>query len=144
MNELSLEAITEAFGLKDVKPREVAPLILAYIGDAVYEVVVRTITLSRGNRSINIINKDSVRFVKAGTQALLSDLLQEDFTEEEAVQFRRGKNAKPANCAKNATLTDYHKATGFEAVMGYLYLNGQNDRIVELCKLGFEKAELIK
>ncbi len=143
MKDEFLANTIETFGLKDIKPREAAPLVLAYIGDAVFEIVVRTITVSAGNRSINLINKDTVKYVNAATQSKLSDVLKEDFTEEEMMQFKRGKNAKPNTKAKNATLNDYHRATGFEAVIGYLYLCGQNDRILELCKLGFQRLDLL-
>lgn len=143
MNSDFLKAITESFELDDFKPREVAPLILAYIGDAVYEIVVRIITISNGNRSINLINKDTIKFVNAGTQAMLADALAEDLSEEEATQYRRGKNSKPNTKAKNASLTEYKKATGFEALIGYLYLCEKEDRIIELCKLGFDKLKLL-
>jgi len=139
-----LNIISESFELKDVNPSEVSPLSLAYIGDAIYEVVVRTITINvKGNRDMKKINGDSIRLVQAGTQAKLADLLMEDFTEAELTQYKRGRNAKSGTSAKNASIGAYRKATGFEAVMGYLYLTGQNERIIELCKLGFAKAELL-
>lgn len=138
-----LNLTKEGFGLKDMTPEEVSPLILAHIGDAIYEVVVRTIVLSGGNKPINLVHRDSIKFVNARTQADLAEILQEEFTQEEAVQYRRGKNAKPKTSAKNATLQEYHVATGLEAVMGFLYLKGKNDRIIELCKLGFEKLGLV-
>lgn len=144
MSDNILNIISNAFELKDVDPAQVSPLSLAYVGDAIYEVVVRTITINvKGNRDMKYINKDSIKYVQAGTQAKLAELLMDDFTEEEANQYRRGRNAKSGTSAKNASIGDYRKATGFEAVMGYLYLSGKNDRIVELCKLGFSKAGLI-
>lgn len=136
-----LKATTEAFDLKELAPGEVAPLILAYIGDAVYEVVIRTYVINGGNRAMKSINKDSRNLVNAGVQAKMADALLEKFTEEEAAQYRRGRNAKSGTCAKNASIGDYRKATGFEAVMGFLYLSGKNDRMVELCKLGLEAIE---
>lgn len=139
MNNDFLSLTMENFGLKEMSPKEVSPLMLAYLGDAVYEIIMRTIVVSQGNRSMNAANHDNIKYVNAGFQARMAEILSEDFTEEELTQYRRGKNAKSATSAKNASLADYHKATGFEAVIGFLFLKGENDRIVQLCKTGIEK-----
>ena len=133
--------ITEAFNLKEMNPRETAPLVLAYLGDTVYEVVVRTIESSRGNRQTGKLHKDSVKYVNAGTQARMIEALLPHLTEEEEGYFRRGKNAHTPTTAKNATKADYHKATGFEALVGFLYLTGQTDRLFELIKQGMALLE---
>ena len=134
-----LELTKKAFDLESEEPSRVAALTLAYIGDAVYEVIIRTVVISHGDRSINAINKENIGLVNAATQAALSEVLSEDMTEEENAQFRRGRNAKSTTAAKNASVADYRKATGFEAMIGFLYLSGRMERAVELCKLGLEK-----
>ena len=139
MNGEFLKSLRETFDLEYENPGEVSSLILAYIGDAVYDVITRTIVISKGNRPVNIINKENNSYVNAETQARLSEVLEDKLTEEESAQFKRGRNAKSHSSAKNASLRDYRKATGFEAVIGYLFLSGKDDRILELLKLGFDE-----
>ncbi len=121
-------------------------LSLAFVGDNVFDLVIRTLLLSEGRCKVNDIHRQKSALVKAETQAFIADyFLNENLlTEEEQDYYRRGKNAKTANHAKNATLTDYHKATGFETLIGYLYLTEQEERAVELCKLGVEKFRKYK
>ncbi len=133
-----LESIKEQFELKDQDIRSYSPLTLAYIGDGIYELVIRTMVTGWGNRPVNELNKLSTAYVKAEAQAEMIIALKEELTEEEAEVFKRGRNAKPYTKAKNATRADYHKATGFEALMGYLYLTGQTQRMLQLIKRGME------
>ena len=128
------DEIKEQYDLPDINPGELAPLILAHIGDAIYEVVIRTINLSKGNRPVEKVHKDAISYVNAKTQAEAADVLLPMLTEEEADIYRRGRNAKANTKAKNASIGDYRKATGFEALMGYLYLKGETDRMLELIK----------
>lgn len=137
-----LTKINEAYGLETMVPNEVAPIILAYIGDAIYEVVVRTIEISKGNRQVNKINKDSIKLVNAKAQATMIEILENKLTEEEMSIYKRGRNAKSNTSAKNASIRDYRKATGFEALMGYLYLSHQEDRMLELIKEGLEGMDI--
>lgn len=139
-----LKLIVEQFHIDENRPEEVAPILLAYIGDCVYDMVIRTLVLSKGNRAVNLVNKEAISFVNAGTQAKLADALMDSFSETEENQYKRGRNAKSNTSAKNASIRDYRKATGFEAVMGYLYLKGDVSRVVELCKIGLEKCDLWK
>ena len=139
MNGDFLKSIRETFDLESDNPAEVSPLILAYIGDAVYDVITRTIVISKGNRPVNEINKDNKYYVNAATQSQLSKVLESRFSDEESTQFKRGRNAKSHSSAKNASLRDYRKATGLEAVIGYLFLCGKEDRILELLRLGFDE-----
>ena len=132
--------IKEKFSLADVNPNETAPLILAHIGDAIYEVVVRTVVLSDGNRAMEKVHKDSTQLVNAGMQAKMADCLQPLLTEEELSIYKRGRNAKSGSKAKNASIGDYRKATGLEALMGYLYLKDETDRMLYLIKEGIENA----
>ena len=133
-----LESIEEQFGFEQQDIRSFSPLTLAYLGDAVMEVVVRTVVIEQGNRPVNELHKISTSFVKAEAQAKMVLGLQEEFTEEERQIIRRGRNAKPYTTAKNASRADYHKATGFEALMGYLYLTGQAERMLLLVKKGMD------
>ncbi len=133
-----LDLIKTSFGCEERDVRSYSPLTLAYIGDGVYDLVIRTLVVERANRPPNELHKLTSAYVKAEMQAKIIVALKDELTEEEAQVFKRGRNAKPYTTAKNATRADYHKATGFEAVMGYLYLTGQNQRMLELIRRGLE------
>lgn len=137
-----LNLIKETFDCQGQDIRTYSPLTLAYIGDGIYDLVIRTIVVEQANRPANELHRITTGFVKAGIQAQMIVALKDELTEEEAEVFRRGRNAKPHTMAKNASRADYHKATGFEAVMGYLYLTGQSERMLELIKRGMELAEI--
>ena len=102
-----------------------SPLVLAYVGDAVYEIMVRTKMVSAGNLPVNKLHKNSSHLACAGTQAKIIKALEEELTEEEHAVFRRGRNAKSMSSAKNASIVDYRLATGFEALVGWLFLSEQ-------------------
>lgn len=135
------QAIDDFFSLKENNPAEVGPLIQAYIGDAVYEVVVRQIAASSGNRSTEKLHKESTALVNAGRQAAMIEALEPELTETELSVYKRGRNAKSGSTAKNASINEYRKATGFEALIGYLYLSKNTDRMLELIRLGIEKTK---
>lgn len=137
-----LEAIKQSFACSEVDIRTYSPLTLAYIGDAIYDLVIRTIVVERGNRSANNLHKKTIGYVNARVQARMADALEEELTEEEASVCRRGRNAKSYTAAKNASIIEYRKATGLEALCGYLYLQGQQERMLELIKKGLEKLEM--
>lgn len=115
------------------------PLTLAYIGDAVYELVIRTKVVSESMSQVNKLHKRSSYFVKAETQAKIIRLLMDELSESEISIYKRGRNAKSYTVAKNASVTEYRTATGFEALIGYLYLSGKSERMEELIKLGIIK-----
>ena len=124
--------------MNDVKASDIQmynPTILAYIGDSVYELFVRTLLVSKGNAQVSKLHKKAVLFVKAKAQAEMADKLEEHLTEEEKDIIRRGRNAKTTSMPKNAELADYKHATGFEALLGYLYLNNRIDRLLEILHL---------
>lgn len=131
-----LRQLKKEFGCKEVDIRTYSPLALAYIGDSIYDVIIRTVVVERGNQSAKKLHRTAVRYVNAGTQARMAEVLQEMLTEEEEDVYRRGRNTKSNSTAKNASVTDYRKATGLEALLGYLYLQDRTDRAVELVKLG--------
>lgn len=134
-----IEAAKAAFDLQEVDVASYSPLALAYIGDAVYELIIRTKIVNRGNTQVNKMHKRSAALVKAATQAAIIKALEEELTEEEEAAFKRGRNAKSATTAKNATMIDYRNATGFEALVGYLYLTEQFERMFLLIRNGLEK-----
>ena len=127
----SLRELKELFDLKDADLRTYSPLTLAYIGDGVYELVIRTILVKKANC-----------LVKASEQSGMMEILEPLLTEEEKSVYRRGRNAHSATMAKHATMADYRRATGFEALMGYLYLKEDFSRILELVHAGLEKEEI--
>ena len=134
------ELIEKSFEISPSDVRNYSPLTLAYIGDAVYEIIIRTLLVEKGNRSANSLHKDAIHFVKAGAQAKIILSLEGELTEEEMDVFKRGRNAKSYTMAKNASMSDYRHATGFEALVGYLYLQGKQDRLIFLVKKGIELA----
>lgn len=131
-----MAGIRESFGLGETDIRTYSPLTLAYVGDAVYELVIRSLLAGKGNAQVNRLHKRASGLVNAGAQAESFERIREELTEEELHVFRRGRNANSATMAKHATMTDYRKATGFEALMGYLYLTGQTQRLFYLVRLG--------
>lgn len=135
-----LAQIKEAFAVKEVDVRAYSPLTLAYIGDAVYDIIIRTVVVERSNRATNELHKKTSSYVKAQTQAVMIEGILEELTEEEAAVYKRGRNAKSYTTAKNASIADYRKATGFEALVGYLYLLDNVPRILELVKKGLVAA----
>lgn len=137
-----LGQIHKEFGEKGTDIRSYSPLTFAYIGDAVFEMVIRTLIVENGQKAANSLHKHTTKIVCAGTQAALVEAIYDDMTEEEQDIYRRGKNTKIHSSAKNATLSDYRKATGFEAVCGYLYLCDNNERMLQLIKTGLEKLEI--
>ena len=142
MEESLINAILTTFPGKKQDIRTYSPLTLAYVGDAVYDLVIRTVVVERANRPANELHRITVKYVSANAQSKIVQVLMEELTEEEQSVYRRGKNSKPHTTAKNASVADYMKATGFEAVIGYLYLTDQMPRILELVKTGIEKAGL--
>lgn len=104
-------------------------LTLAYIGDAVFEVIVRTFLLEKGIKKVDHLHKEAIKLTSAEGQEKLHLLIEPLLTEEELTIFKRGRNSKTDRKAKNASLSSYRRATGFEALIGYLYLNKQRDRI---------------
>ena len=135
MQNTDLEILTQNF--KDIDAKSLSPLVLAYIGDAVYEIVARFMVLSEtGNAPVNKLNKKAQGIVNAKAQNDLYFNIENILTEEEMAVFKRGRNAKSFTTPKNGNLLDYRHATGLEALFGYLYLLGKTDRIVELFKAG--------
>lgn len=136
-----LTLIKESFDLKGVDIRTYSPLTLAYIGDAVYDLIFRTDVVLRGNTSANKLHNKTVQYVKAPAQARLVESIMEELSPEELSVYKRGRNAKPYTMAKNATMGEYKKATGLEALVGYLYLTDQIERVLQLIRIGLHNVE---
>jgi len=113
------------------RPKLLAPDTMAYIGDSVFELFVRNLILERKAAKPNQLHKEVIQYVNATAQANILELLREDLTEEELVIVRRGRNTK-TGVPKNADPADYQYSTAFEALIGYLYLAGKRDRLVEV------------
>ncbi len=136
------EYLNDKFNIEAKDIRTYSPLTLAYIGDSIYDLVIRSILVNKGNTPVNKLHQRASQVVKAQTQAAMILALMDELTDEEKDWYRRGRNSKPHTKAKNASTMDYLEATGFEAVMGYLYLTGDMDRICELVNRGIEALQL--
>lgn len=134
--ETNLIQLKELFHLEDQDLRSYSPLTLAYIGDGVYELIIRTILVKKGNCPVNRLHKKASSLVKAGAQSAIMEVIEEELTPEELSVYRRGRNAHSPTMAKHATMTDYRRATGFEALMGYLYLKEDYTRMLTLVRMG--------
>lgn len=126
------EDFLAAIEKEEMPPHLYSPLNLAYVGDAVYTLLVRTRLVTEANRPTAALNKAEGKLVNAPTQSALYRLLMPRLLPEEVVIIRRGRNANPGQKAKNATFADYRNATGLEALFGYLYLDNQTARLLEL------------
>ena len=137
-----IDIIKEKFNLTGDDPGQYSPLSLAFIGDSIYGAIAKTVVVLEGNCSANALDRKAVKTIKAVSQAKAADYFLENgiFTEEEEAIYKRGRNAKSPTSAKNASVGDYRKATGLEAVIGYVYLKGETDRAVELVKIAMQSA----
>ena len=134
-----INAAHDAFAVRDTK--ELNPLQLAYVGDTIHDLYVRSMLVSRG-MTVGKMHKQAVRMVSAYAQARMLEAIEPDLTEKEADVARRGRNSQAKHAApKNADPADYAHATGLEALWGYLYLTGQTQRLDTLVKMALEKTE---
>ena len=136
--ETNLMQLKELFHLEDQDLRSYSPLTLAYIGDGVFELIIRTIMVRQENCPVQKLHKRTSTLVKAENQAEMIERMMPYLTEEEQSVYRRGRNARSYTKAKNASTGTYRKATGFEALIGYLYLQKKPERIIDLVKIGLE------
>ncbi len=123
--------------LQDI--RTYSPLTFAYIGDAVFDLLIRTLVLSAGNAPAHQLHQRVSEIVRAGTQMRLAEAIYPLLNQEERALFRRGRNAKPASKAPHATVEEYRTATAFETLVGYLYLDGQRERLTFLMREGLKE-----
>lgn len=133
--------MNELFQMEEVDIREYSPLTLAYIGDCVYDLVIKSLVINAGNKQVNKLHQETSKLVQASAQSLMMRAMQEHLTEEEHAVYKRGRNAKSVSPAKNQSITDYRRATGFEALLGYLYLKKDYKRLLDLVKIGLDSLE---
>ena len=131
----------EVFQMKEVDVNSYSPLTLAYIGDSIYDLIIKSLVINQGNRQVNKLHKETSMYVQASTQSLMMRAMQEELTEEEHAVYKRGRNAKSVSPAKNQSITDYRRATGFEALLGYLYLKKEWKRMLDLAKIGLDRLK---
>lgn len=128
----------EVLGMQEVDIENYSPLTLAYIGDSAYDLIIKTLIVSEGNKQVKKLHQEASGMVQASAQSEMMRVLQEILTEEERGIYKRGRNAKSVSPAKNQSLTDYRRATGFEALMGWLYLKKDWKRMIDLVKIGLD------
>ena len=131
----------EIFQMEGVDIHTYSPLTLAYIGDSIYDLIIKSLVINQGNKQVNKLHQETSGFVQAKTQSLMMRTMQEYLTEEEHAVYKRGRNAKSISPAKNQSITDYRRATGFEALLGYLYLKKEWQRMLDLVKIGLDSIK---
>lgn len=134
--------IDEKFGTGKWSGKEdqISALSLAYIGDCIYDLVIRSVMLTHEGGSNKNLHKKCTAIVNAAAQARVIEAIEDELDEEEKAMFHHGRNAKSGSSAKNASIADYRKATGLETLVGYLYLKGRYDRLVTLIKMGLDRT----
>lgn len=120
------------------RPGDLSAIVLAYIGDAVYELAVRSHLVNAGLARVNQLHGKTVKCVNAGAQAKVLEALEGSFTEEEAAVVRRGRNAKSSHVPRGTGMIEYRRSTAFESLIGYLYLKGDTARLGEIMAVAFE------
>ena len=134
-----LNSAHDAFAPADI--RGLNPLQMAYVGDTVHDLYVRSMLLSRG-MAVGTMHRQAVRMVSAGAQARMLERIEPELTQEEADIARRGRNSQAKHAApRHADPADYAHATALEALWGYLYLSGQTQRLDELMRLALTRTE---
>lgn len=138
MSNNFFESIIDGINPPLTDVNQYSPLVLAYIGDAVYEVFIRTLLISGGNAPVHKLHKRSIDFVKAKAQSDVIHRILEHLSPEEQDIVRRGRNAKSGTIPKNADVTEYKYATGFESLIGYLYLQRDYTRLIQILRMSVD------
>lgn len=131
----------EIFQMREVDIKTYSPLALAYIGDSIYDLVIKSLVINEGNKPVQKLHRETSSYVQAKAQSSMMRRMQPYLTEEEHSVYKRGRNAKSVSPAKNQSVTDYRRATGFEALLGFLYLKKDWKRLLDLVKIGMEHEE---
>ena len=132
----------ESIKMDKIKLITMSPLVLAYLGDTVYESYIREHLIRQNmNRKVNNLHKLAIQYSRAKAQATIIHEIEDELTEEEMKIFKRGRNQKSHTAPKNADIIDYKYATGFEALIGYLYLSEDKERLEYIVKKGIEIIE---
>ena len=131
----------EIFQMQEVDIKTYSPLALTYIGDCIFDLIIKSLVLNQGNKQVQKMHKETSRIVQASAQSLMMREIQKHLTEEEHLVYKRGRNTKTVSPARNQSLTDYRRATGFESLLGYLYLKKEWKRMLDLVKIGLDSLE---
>lgn len=131
---MNTQSFLDEIEIKEQDINQIPPLALAYIGDSVFEILIRN-KMIQSEKDVGQLHKKSSKLASARGQAKMYHILGEYLTKEEESVLRRGRNAKSSQKAKNATISEYRHATGVEALFGYLFLKGEHERIIELFKI---------
>lgn len=127
------------FSDKTLSSAEYNPLAVAYIGDTVYDLFIRTKIMEKGNKQVTNMHKEAIKFVNASAQAKCVEMIESYLSDRELHFVKWGKNAKSASVPKNANVKDYHTATGFEVLIGALYMENKTERLYEILNIAYEK-----
>ena len=141
MEESLRSLILKEFPHDEVDIRTYSPSALAFLGDAVYSLVIRTILVSKGNRQVEKLHNETTYYVRAQQQAEIGMAVYDLMTEEEKKIYRRGRNSNPYHHAKSASMEEYLQATALEALCGYLYLQDREERLIELLREGIARTD---
>jgi len=141
MEESLRRLILKEFPHEEVDIRTYSPLALAFLGDAVYSLVIRTILVSKGNRQAEKLHNETTYYVRAEQQAAIGKAAYDLMTDEEKKVYRRGRNSNPYHHAKSSSMEEYLQATALEALCGYLYLTDREERLMELLREGIAKTD---
>lgn len=136
-----MKSLSDYIKLEENEIRQLNPLIWAYIGDAVYEVYVRSLIISSGRKTSNDLHKESIKFVKACAQSDYLEVIMSELTEDEQYIVKRTRNTKSNHVPKNADVIDYRRATALEGLVGYLYLTKNFTRLDEIMHIILGKTE---
>ena len=137
----ALAQIQAVFPPGETDVRRYSPLALAFLGDGVYSLIVRTIVVGKGNRQAEKLHNETKELVSAQAQARIGDAIQDLLTEDEHRIYRSGQHANPEHHAKGVSLETYMKATALETLCGWLYLQDRMERFLELLKTGMKRAD---
>ena len=135
------DCFEEALGFGEADIGSYSPLVLAYVGDTVFDLMIKSMVVNEGNRQVQKIHERASHYVQASAQSQMMRVIQPLLSEEEHAVFRRGRNTKSVSPAMNQSISDYRRASGFEALVGYLYLKKEYGRLVQLVKIGLDETE---
>ena len=128
-------------GMMQTDPDTASPLVLAYIGDCVFDLIIKLMVAGKGKRQVHKLHEETSHYVQASSQSYMMRFMQEHLNEQEHAVYRRGRNARSVSPTKNQSITDYRRATGFEALIGYLYLKREYRRLTDLVTIGLESLK---
>ena len=134
-------AVLRTFGTEQADIRRFSPLALAFLGDAVYTLIIRTAVVSGGNKPAGALHTECAHLVSAPAQCRVGKAIADLLDPAEAMIYKRGRNADPPHHSRNAAAEEYYEATALETLCGYLYLQNQTDRILYLIQKGLERTQ---